>query len=90
MSAQGGALDGGENQENVPARVRGAHKSRLENQENITVNKPSTRTVLGALGNNARRQPGLRGSKQQVSVGLSVALWAASQTPSSLSVKCPG
>ncbi|KAM9470041.1 cyclin-A2 [Clarias gariepinus] len=65
MSAQGGALDGGENQENVPARVRGAHKSRLENQENITVNKPSTRTVLGALGNNARRQPGLRGSKQQ-------------------------
>ncbi|KAI5624857.1 cyclin-A2 isoform X1 [Silurus asotus] len=71
MSSQGIALDAAdavypENQENThPARLRGTHKSRLENHENaMHANKTSTRTVLGALANNPRRQPALRGSKQ--------------------------
>ncbi|XP_058252266.1 cyclin-A2 isoform X1 [Hemibagrus wyckioides] len=69
MSAQGNALDGAEavyqeNQENMPARLRGANKSRLENQENMNANRPNTRTVLGALVNNPRRQPAARGLKQ--------------------------
>lgn len=69
MSAQGNALDGAEavyqeNRENMPARLRGANKSRLENQENVNANRPTTRTVLGALVNNPRRQPAARGLKQ--------------------------
>lgn len=70
MSAQGSALlDGAEavyqeNQENIPLRLRGANKSRVENQENVNANRTATRTVLGALANKPRRQPAVRGSKQ--------------------------
>ncbi|XP_060741708.1 cyclin-A2 [Tachysurus vachellii] len=70
MSAQGSALVDGaeavyqENQENIPLRLRGANKSRLENQENVNPNRTATRTVLGALANKPRRQPAVRGSKQ--------------------------
>lgn len=53
-----------ENAENVPARYRGPSKNRTEVQETIGTNRPATRTVLGALGNNPRRQPALRPSKQ--------------------------
>lgn len=68
-SSQGSALEGAEdlyqeNQENLPARLRGVNKSRLENQENVPAHKPGTRTVLGALANNPRRQPAQRASKQ--------------------------
>lgn len=68
-SSQRSALEGAEgvyqeNQENMPARFRGANKSRLENQENVNANKLGTRTVLGALANNPRRQSAQRGSKQ--------------------------
>ncbi|XP_062856052.1 cyclin-A2 [Trichomycterus rosablanca] len=68
MSAHGSALEGSEevyrgNQENMPGRLRAVHKNRVENQENMNP-KPANRTVLGALVNNPRRQPGLRGTKQ--------------------------
>lgn len=74
MSAQGSAPDGAEevlleNQENMPARLRGANKARLENQENLNPVKPGARTVLGALANNPRRQPAALRSSKQVSVG---------------------
>lgn len=51
------------NQENMLSRLRGAAKNRTENRENVNP-KPGNRTVLGALGNNQRRQPVLRGAKQ--------------------------
>lgn len=77
MSAQGSALEGAEavfqaNQENnMPVRLRGANKNSMENQENVNVNKPVTRTVLGALTNNPRRQPAaLRSSKQVSAVSV--------------------
>ncbi|XP_016429095.1 cyclin-A2-like isoform X1 [Sinocyclocheilus rhinocerous] len=51
------------NQENMLSRLRGAAKNRIENRENVNP-KPGSRTVLGALENNQRRQPVLRGAKQ--------------------------
>ncbi|KAK9963334.1 hypothetical protein ABG768_006526 [Culter alburnus] len=51
------------NQENMLSRLRGASKNRIENRENVNP-KPGNRTVLGALENNQRRQPVLRGAKQ--------------------------
>ncbi|XP_016429097.1 cyclin-A2-like isoform X2 [Sinocyclocheilus rhinocerous] len=45
------------------SRLRGAAKNRIENRENVNP-KPGSRTVLGALENNQRRQPVLRGAKQ--------------------------
>ncbi|XP_016332168.1 cyclin-A2-like [Sinocyclocheilus anshuiensis] len=51
------------NQENMPSRLRGAAKNRIENRENVNP-KPGSRTVLGALENNQRRPPVLRGAKQ--------------------------
>lgn len=51
------------NQENMLSRLRGAAKNRIENRENVNP-KPGNRTVLGALENNQRRQPVLRGAKQ--------------------------
>ncbi|XP_017330255.1 cyclin-A2 [Ictalurus punctatus] len=66
MSAADGAEEAvyHENQENMAGRLRGSNKSRLENQENVNASKQTARTVLGALANNQRRQPALRGSKQ--------------------------
>ncbi|XP_072519624.1 cyclin-A2 [Salminus brasiliensis] len=75
MSSHGSVVDASEaasvrnqNQENrLSLRGGGggaaAAKSRLENQENVNP-RPSSRTVLGVLENNPRRQPALRGSKQ--------------------------
>lgn len=79
MSAQLSAHDGAEavfqeNRENMPARLRGANKSRQENQENVNASKPATRTVLGALANNPRRQPAAQRSSKQVSVVRAVSL----------------
>lgn len=74
MSAQGSALGGAEavfqeNQENnMPVRLRGANKTSVENQENMNANKAVTRTVLGALVNNPRRQPAALRSSKQVSM----------------------
>ncbi|XP_052010368.1 cyclin-A2-like isoform X1 [Xyrauchen texanus] len=51
------------NQENMLSRLRGVTKNRVENRENVNP-KPGNRTVLGALGNNQRRQPVLRAAKQ--------------------------
>lgn len=50
------------NQENMLSRLRGATKNRIENRENVNP-KAGSRTVLGALENNQRRQPVLRAAK---------------------------
>lgn len=87
MSAADGAEEAvyHENQENMAGRLRGSNKSRLENQENVNASKQTARTVLGALANNQRRQPALRGSKQVRVVSV---VRAVSLIPLYFSIKC--